>query len=89
MFSGKRPSECAKKNDGLPKKAAVSVGLPLKSSQGSGITPTRTKNRSSASLAVAVTVVVVPTVFGTKLTVGPPPGPLPLAYQSERFGDHS
>jgi len=51
--------------------------------------PARMNILSEASLAVAVTVVTAPLVFGTKVTVSPPLGPLPLAYQSLRFGDHS
>ena len=42
-----------------------------------------------ASLAVAVTVVVDPEVLAANVTVAPPPGPVPVVYQSVRLGDHS
>ncbi len=41
-----------------------------------------------AVMEVAVMVVVVPTVTGTMVIVGPPIGPAPESYQSNRFGDH-
>ena len=42
---------------------------------------------ASAALAVAVTVVLLPEVFGNKVAIGPPAGPLPLAYQPARSGE--
>ena len=39
--------------------------------------------------AVAVTVEVLPDVEVVKVITGPPLGPSPLGYQSDRFGDHS